>query len=334
MVTVGIIGSGFGISCLLPAFNSTKNCQVTCVCIRNQKLQIKYKKSQKPRKIYASWQQMLEDEKLDAIAIAVPPQIQYKIAKIAIKKGVHVFAEKPLAATVKQTQELLRLAEKNNVKHMVDFMFSEIDEWIKVKQILEKELFGKLRFIYLNWDFHSYHNREKIKSWKSDISMGGGALSLYFCHSLYYLEHFAGKITNIQNRLLFSSYDTYPSEEGVDMLLTFSNGVTGYAHFNSDTPGLKRHQLIFICEKATIILENKGESWVNFVIKICSNDRDKFLLKENKKVIMKNDDRVKVVKKMTSIFIDSIVNDKKIISSFAEGVRVQKLIEKVRKSQL
>ena len=44
----------------------------------------------------------------------------------------------------------------------------EIEQWKKVKEMIDKKTFGKLRQIFLNWDFQSYDIKNKKSSWKTD----------------------------------------------------------------------------------------------------------------------------------------------------------------------
>lgn len=118
MIKIGIVGSGFGLYGLLPAFNSTKGCKVVAICGEKTQRLLNYCKSIGLNKIYTDWQVMLDKQKLDAVALAVTPNAQYKIAKVAIEKGLHIFAEKPLAVTHREAKELLRLAtKKKNYSH-------------------------------------------------------------------------------------------------------------------------------------------------------------------------------------------------------------------------
>ena len=348
MVKVGIIGSGFGLYGLLPAFHATQGCKVIAICGRRTTQLVSYCQSIGLKKIYSDWQKMLDEEKLDAVAIAVVPSAQYEIAKTAIKKGLHIFAEKPLAVTYLQTKKLLNLAEKKKIKHMVDFLFPEIEGWKKVKQFLEKKTFGKLKQVCLNWDFLSYDIKNKRSSWKTDVSKGGGALSFYFSHSLYYLEYFAGKILNLKSLLSYSKESLNGGEVGVDLLLKFKDNITGYAHLCCNARGLNRHQLIFICENGTIVLENEGSFISNFNIKIYTDGKIRKVSVPKEKSIRKNshsaplsrasrdkeDERVEVVKKIASRFVDSIIYNKKVAPSFKEGARVQLLIEKIRNDSI
>jgi predicted dehydrogenase len=58
-------------------------------------------------------------ESCDAIDIVSPTITHFQIAKDAIKKGKHIFIEKPLATTVKEAHELVDLVDEARVKAMV-----------------------------------------------------------------------------------------------------------------------------------------------------------------------------------------------------------------------
>ena len=331
MIKVGIIGSGFGLYGLLPAFNSTPGCKVVSIYGEKTDRLLSYCEKIGLKKIYTDWKKMLDNEQLDAIAIAVPPNVQYEIAKVALGMRIHILAEKPLAATYRQARELLDLAREKKIIHAIDFIFPEIEQWKKVKEMIDKKTFGKLRQIFLNWDFQSYDIKNKKSSWKTDTKEGGGALSFYFSHSLHYLEYFAGKILNFESLLSYSKESLNGADTGVDLLLKFENSTTGYAHLCCNVSGLNRHQLIFICEKGTIVLENENRITANFTIKIHTENNTKQLPIPHKHAIKTDEDeRVGVLKKLTSRFISSIINKNELTPSFEEGLRVQKLIEEIR----
>lgn len=55
----------------------------------------------------------------DAVDIIAPTSFHYELAMAAIKKGKHVFVEKPLANTMEEARELVKLAKEANVKFQV-----------------------------------------------------------------------------------------------------------------------------------------------------------------------------------------------------------------------
>lgn len=334
MLKIGIIGSGFGVISLMPAFDSIKNCEVIAVCAKKSGQLISYCDRTGFKNIYTNWRLLLENEDLDAIALAVTPNAQYQIAKVAIAKGLHVFAEKPLTANISQARELFALAKKNKITHGIDFIFPEIAEWKKVKELIVRGTFSKLKHISVNWDWLSGDIKNKRSSWKTSVAEGGGALAFYFSHGLYYLEHFAGEITDIKSLFTNAKESINGGEVGVDMLLKFQHGITGNAHVSCNSRGLIRHQLIFQCENGVIVLENENAVVDKFIIKTYDQNGTKQLRVKKDKVQKNDDERVKVVRKLATRFINSCISKKQMSPSFKEGLRVQELIEMVRAGKI
>ena len=54
-------------------------------------------------------------EKVDAVVIAAPTFLHHKISKLALTSGKHVLVEKPIAESVEQARELVKLAEQNKL---------------------------------------------------------------------------------------------------------------------------------------------------------------------------------------------------------------------------
>lgn len=332
MLKIGIIGSGFGVYGLLPAFGLTKNCQVTAICARESPRLEKYCQKFKVKKVYADWKKLIDREKLNAVAIAVIPAAQYQIIKYALKKGLHVFAEKPLAANLQQAAELERLAKRARAITAVDFIFPEISEWVKARELLQKEKLGKLLQIKSEWDFLSYDIKYRKKSWKTDVSQGGGALSFFFSHVLYYLENFAGEIQVLNSQLAYSPKSLNGGETGVDLVFKTKNGVSGSAHLNCNAQGKNRHCVTLVYEKGKIVLENTKNVTRDFNLKIYQNSlRRKVKIK--KPVLPKGlDERVREVKNLAGRFVRGCLKKQTLRPAFVEGVRVQKLIMQIRKN--
>ncbi len=335
MLKIGIVGSGFGLYGLLPAFRSIEKCEVSCICGEKTVRLMKYCRKINLHNIYSDWKVMLEKENLDAIALAVPPNVQYEIAKVAINKGINIFAEKPLAVNYIQAKDLFNLAQRKKIIHVVDFIFPEIEEWQKIKEIIDKKTYGNLKHISVDWNFLSYGARNRILSWKTNPREGGGALSFYFSHTLHYLEYYAGEISTLKSLFSYPTKDKKDGEIGVDLIIKFKNGVNGNAHLYSGDRGLNRHQLILKFEKATIILENTKNVTENFTISINTlGKKEKLVVGKNDIIRKEEDERVRIVRKIGDRFIDACINKEATYPSFKEGLRVQKIIEEVRANKI
>jgi predicted dehydrogenase len=72
-------------------------------------------------KKYASYQQMLEREELDAVHVAVPTFAHYDAEVLAAQKGIHLFLEKPIAPTMEKTLGILETIRQANIISCVGY---------------------------------------------------------------------------------------------------------------------------------------------------------------------------------------------------------------------
>ncbi|MEC0242537.1 Gfo/Idh/MocA family oxidoreductase [Paenibacillus dokdonensis] len=69
------------------------------------------------------WKELVQREDIDLIDINAPSDMHKEITLAAAKAGKHLFCEKPLALSLKDSREMLEAAEAAGVKHMVGFNY-------------------------------------------------------------------------------------------------------------------------------------------------------------------------------------------------------------------
>tara|TARA_B110000014_G_scaffold150364_1_gene104906 strand:- start:632 stop:1672 length:1041 start_codon:yes stop_codon:yes gene_type:complete len=332
---IAIIGSGFGMYCLLPAFSNTNKCDVVSICGKKSERMSNFCKKFNVKQ-YDDWKKMLDKEKPNAIAVAVIPKYQFEIIKFALENNIAVFAEKPLTTNYQNSLELYELAKKNKLPNMVDFEFTQIPEWIDAKNILETEKIGKIVSIELDWTFLSYDLANGIKSWKTNIEEGGGALSLVFSHTFYYLEYFLGKIKNINCSLSSSKNSLNHGDTTIDMKLLFQNGCNGNIHVDISDNENQKHIIKFIGTNGELKLENFSNDFLdNFELKLKLNNELQKTLHSQKLNFLNDkteDSRIKFVATLTNKFINWCNTGISTKPNFEDGLRVQKLIETSREN--
>ena len=330
-----IVGSGFGMYCLLPTFSKIKGCKVVGICGKNSERMTNYCKKFGVSR-YTNWKEMLEKEKPDAIAIAIIPKYQYEIAKYSLENNIAVFAEKPLTTSFADSLILKELAKTKKLPNMIDFEFPEIPEWRKAKQILENEQIGKVSSISVNWTFLSYDLKNKIDSWKTDIEQGGGALSLVFSHTFYYLEYFLGEIKDLQCNFSSSEKSLNNGETTINMTISFKNGCKGNIHVDISDSEQQKHVIEFHGTNGKLILQNQSNSLVDNFELILHTTNGPQKIESDKPVIISNenseDPRVKVVSYLAEKFIKWCNTGVSVKPDFQDGARVQELIDMARSS--
>ena len=330
---VAIVGSGFGMYGLLPAFSKIKECKVVSICGKNSEMMLNNCKKLGLNR-YTDWRKMLQKEKPDAVAIAVIPSHQYEITRYPLENGMAVFAEKPLTTSFDTSLELNKLAKKKRMPNMLDFLFPEIPEWHAAKKAIENGLIGEILKVNVDWTFLSYDLMNHIKSWKTDVKQGGGALSFYFSHVFYYLEYFLGRIKNIECNFSSSEKSLNKGETGIDMTISFENGCVGNAHMDISNADQQKHKVEFHAEGKTIILQNFNSNFVDNFELILNTSKGIEKIKPDMLLDSSYDEsedpRVKVIKPIAERFINWCNTGNTAKPDFEDGLRVQELIKMAR----
>ncbi len=97
-----------------------------------------------------SWQALLADQSITAVAIAVPAQLHAKLALEALSARKHVFIEKPLALNLDDAQAVVDLAQQKKRVLMVGHLLQYHPALIQLKQIVASGRIGQLQYLYSN----------------------------------------------------------------------------------------------------------------------------------------------------------------------------------------
>ena len=83
---------------------------------------------------------------VDAVAIVTPVWTHFELAESALKNGKHVFVEKPFTSSSVQAEQLIELAERKNLRIMVDHTFLFTGAVRRIKKMVEEGTLGKLYY--------------------------------------------------------------------------------------------------------------------------------------------------------------------------------------------
>ena len=89
---------------------------------------------------------MLRSPDIDAVAIVTPVWTHFELAKAALENGKHVFVEKPFTSTSQQAEELIELAERKNLRIMVDHTFLFSGAVRKIRDLVDNGTLGPLYY--------------------------------------------------------------------------------------------------------------------------------------------------------------------------------------------
>jgi predicted dehydrogenase len=142
----GVIGYGYWGPNVVRNLTTLEGSRVLTIADLSEAARVRAQKAFPDIHISAFPNEVLASPQIDAIAIVTPVWTHYELAKAALLNGKHVFVEKPFTSSSAQAEELIELAEKKNLKIMVDHTFLFTGAVRKIRQLLDEKALGKLYY--------------------------------------------------------------------------------------------------------------------------------------------------------------------------------------------
>jgi predicted dehydrogenase len=95
----------------------------------------------------AQFERLLDDAEIEAIVIATPVGTHYRLARMALEAGKSVLVEKPLAMSLNEAADLVRLARMSRRVLMVGHTFLYSAPVLKIREIVNAGELGDVLYI-------------------------------------------------------------------------------------------------------------------------------------------------------------------------------------------
>lgn len=168
-IGVGVIGCG-GIAQVahLPAYYELPDVEIVAVAAPSQARTEKVARKYGAKAWYTDGHTLLKRDDIDAVSICTPPELHAEFAIGAAEAGKHVLVEKPLSTSLKDAEEMIRAARKNDIILTTGFMKRFDPGFIKVKEVLEEGIIGRPNFVRLYSQVTDFYYQ-----YLKDITFGG-----------------------------------------------------------------------------------------------------------------------------------------------------------------
>jgi predicted dehydrogenase len=249
-VGVAVVGVGFvGGQAHVPSFKKIEGSDLIALGATTEK-RVKPLAEQYGVKYYLDYDKLLEDPKIQAVALAVPTPMHFDLAMKAIKKGKHVLCEMPLAPTIDKVKELQKTAEKNKVILMPILQFRFAPIYTRTKEMIEAGMIGKpVAFHFREFiPASSIAEQWPAGSWAWNIEKAGGypdfTLSVWSIDMFRWM--FKSEIENVQWMASYPKFEKYGGILGYNTMgvVKLSNGAVGSLHYSASvTPSASLSRL-------------------------------------------------------------------------------------------
>jgi len=347
MVRVGIVGtSWWADSMYLPALKQHPQAEVAAVCGRDYERLQDFAERWSIPCTYTDYRHMIDDGEIDAVIIATINDSHYPITLYALDAGLHVLCDKPLALNARDAQEMAAIARQKGVKTMTPFTYRYMPTTRYVKQLLDEGYIGKP--YHLNMRYYTGYGRESKYDWRFDADVAGsGVIGDLGSHWFHLARWFYGEITGLScysdtliqrpNRPP-EDFDYQRAEDTALITVRFANGAYGSLHVTTvcweGTHFGQTHHMEFHGSQGTLYNHidwetvqevtgcKAGEAPHALPVpdSIWNGARQDTVHNTYRDVFRKQDN-------MTRAFITAIAEGRDCTPDFAEGARVQQLVD-------
>jgi len=197
-IKVGVAGLGFIGPAHIEALRRIPGIEVVAISETSEELAKSKAEQLGIPKYYGNFNDLLKED-IDCVHICTPNFLHYEMAKAALLSGKHVVCEKPLATTIAEGQELLKLAQEKGLVHAVHFNIRYYPLIRQMKVMREKGELGEIYSIigsYLqDWLFYATDYNWRLEP---ELSGKSKAVADIGSHLMDLLEYISGlKITEV-----------------------------------------------------------------------------------------------------------------------------------------
>ncbi|MBZ4191334.1 Gfo/Idh/MocA family oxidoreductase [Niabella sp. 3A5MI-3] len=145
---------------------------------------------------YKNYRELLEDNNVDAVVIAVPLYLHYPVAADSLQAGKHLYLEKTMTFDMSQALQLVELA-KQRPRQVVQighqYRYSPL--YYKVKEMIGKGVLGRVNQIDCRWDRNGNWRRpvpdpslERQINWRMYKAYSGGLVAELLSHQIDFIN--------------------------------------------------------------------------------------------------------------------------------------------------
>jgi predicted dehydrogenase len=172
----------------------------------------------------SDYREAINFPEIDAVIIATPHQSLAEVATFAVQQKKHVLIEKPAARNSAELNQVIALAEENNIKVQVGFNHRYHRAFQKARELVDAGAIGELMFIRARYGHGGRVGYDK--EWRANPALsGGGELIDQGVHLIDLSRWFLGEFVEIKGHAVTYFWDMPVEDNGFLLLKTGKNQV-------------------------------------------------------------------------------------------------------------
>jgi len=319
-IKIGLIGAGEFGNFASKVISILPNFELSAIADTNEETALELA-NRYNAKVYHNYFDLLKDEEIELVSINLPNHLHAQAVMQSLEANKRVLCEKPLGISNYELVNVLKVLEKKKGNLIVNYLLSHSDLYLKLKDIIKSEKYGRLKFISIE----NLATESTIKnSWYWQRQKSGGwflTADIHFYDLIAFLTNEKGEVRmakefkqNEKTSAIFSAVNY-----GQTLVNIFHDFNAGYERVDFSAR--------FIFDYADIII--KG--WVPTEMQIRETNRKKFFkIKFDRELIYQKmvAENFKILSKMTHR--QSVEHVKKAVSSSKIALDLQNFADRAK----
>ena len=315
-INLGIIGCGIAATELhLPALNKLKNMfKIILVCNHTEQKAKKFAKLAGNISYVLDYKELLSRPDIEAVDIALPIYMNYKVTKDALEAGKHVFIEKPIASNLSEAKKMVSLQKKYNKVLLLAENFRYLPVIQKVKKLINENKIGVPYAVIWNvFHFMDKKNKYAQTKWRIKPKHIGGFITDGGVHYIAGIRSIFGELES-GTAFIDSINPEIGAPDTFSLQFKTDKNINGVFNLFFSANGFSENNLIIFGKNGSMIVSGK-----KIIIKKTGYSEEKIVVDTN--------DEGGFIAEFKNFYY-SIRKGEKILSSFSDGYQDLKIIIK------
>jgi len=220
----GLVGCGdISRKRVAPAIKALEQCELVAVARANHTLAESFAQEFSVKRWYKNWQDLINDDEVDAVYIATPVYLHAEQTIEAAKAGKHVLCEKPMSLSAEGCDRMIKTCKKHDVILGVAYYRHLYPVINRAKEIILSGEIGEPTIVDIQ-AFEWFDRKPgEPRYWLLEKKLsGGGPMMDFGCHRIEVLQHLFGSVKEMQSKL-FNVHFKREVEDTAYISLLFQN---------------------------------------------------------------------------------------------------------------
>jgi predicted dehydrogenase len=268
-IRVGVVGTGFGAAVHIPALQEVDDFEVVAVCSRRPERAHLAAAQHGIQTAVSDYRELMRDPDVDAVVIATPPFLHHSMVIAALEEGKHVLCEKPMAKSLAESRDMVKIAERVGVTAMVNHEFRFVPGRARAKELIDEGYIGEPHSASLTIYRSSLNDPNGIPfGWLMEAEKAGGMLGAAGPHHIDALRWWFGEVKSVagavgtmvrRRRLPESTHlAAVDADDNFAILLKFVNGAIATVHYSATSVHDPADQIVLSGSEGMLIVGSNG----------------------------------------------------------------------------